>query len=44
MFPMATRQQRSTKSKTRSPATLFLLLFVIVLIGLVYYFGFIKVD
>jgi capsule polysaccharide export protein KpsE/RkpR len=41
---MATRQQRRTKPKSRSHAMLFWLLFVIVLIGLVFYFGFIKVD
>jgi hypothetical protein len=44
MLPMATRQQRSIKSKSRSRTTLFWLLFVILLIGLVFYFGFIKVD
>jgi hypothetical protein len=44
MLPMATRQQRSIKSKSRSRTALFWLLFVILLIGLVFYFGFIKVD
>jgi hypothetical protein len=43
---MATRQQRLTKKKARSTnhTTIAWLVIVIALIGLVFYFGFIKVD
>ncbi|MBB6053399.1 hypothetical protein [Armatimonas rosea] len=43
---MATRQQssKSTKSKANNGPTIFGLIVVIGLIGLVFYFGFIKVD
>lgn len=46
MPPMATRQQspKSTNAKTNNGPTIFWLIVVIGLIGLVFYFGFIKVD
>lgn len=46
MPPMATRQQRTTKPKpqTSNGPTIFWLIVVVGLIGLVFYFGFIKVD
>ena len=46
MPPMATRQQQSLKSKpkTNNGPTIFGLIVVLGLIGLVFYFGFIKVN
>lgn len=46
MPPMATRQQpqKNARSKTNNGPTVFWLIVVVGLIGLVFYFGFIKVS
>lgn len=46
MPPMATRQQQSLKSKSKinNGPTIFWLIVVLGLIGLVFYFGFVKVS